>query len=56
MKLPLGYTPRTLKARSLTQGKPGFPDPVVLNSSLGTSFVQWCTPSLVYASKIKEMK
>ena len=26
MKLPLDYTPRTLEARPLIQGKPGFPD------------------------------
>ena len=52
--LPLDFTPCTLDARPLTQGKPGFPAHVALNISLGTSFAQWCTPSLVYASKIKE--
>ena len=44
MKLPLDYTPRTLEARSPIQGKPGFPDYVVQNISLRTSFVQWRTP------------
>ena len=45
LKLPLNYTPHILEARSLIQGKPGFPDFVALNSSLGTSFVQWRKPS-----------
>ena len=54
--LPLDFTPCTLDARPLTQGKPGFPAHVALSISLGTSFAQWCTPSLVYASKIKETK
>ena len=55
MKLPLDYTSRTFEARPLVQGKPGLPDYVSLNILLGTSFVQCCTPRLVYASKIEEM-
>ena len=51
--LPLDYTPRALETRPLVQGKPDFLDYVALNISLGTSFLQWCKPSLVYASEVK---
>ena len=40
MTLSLDFTPCTLDARPLTQGKLGFPAHVALNISLGTSFAQ----------------
>ena len=53
MKLVLNHTSLTPEARSFIPDKPGCPDYVALDISSGTSSVQWCTPSLVYASEVK---
>ena len=56
MKLVLNHTPLTPEARPYIPDKPGYPDYVALIIPLGTSSKQWCTPSLVYASKVKIKK